>query len=140
MVGALPVSFAMEKRPQGHGYTVLEVDGNNPFFPDGLRLNGHEFHYCRIISPGADENRTAFRVLRGTGMDGKRDGVTRKNILAGFTHLHALGTPLWAPGMIGAARRYHAGRHDQEEDNASPCGKERVTLNAAKESQKDAHT
>ena len=32
MVGALPVKFGMEKRPQGHGYTELEVDTDNPFF------------------------------------------------------------------------------------------------------------
>ena len=110
MVGALPVSFGMEKRPQGHGYTVLEVDGENPFYPVGTRLNGHEFHYCRILSRGEGAERTAFHVRRGTGMDGKREGMTRKSILAGFTHIHALGTPQWAPAMIGAAGRYHAQR------------------------------
>jgi len=108
MVGALSVSFGVEKRPQGHGYTVLEVDGENPFYPVGTRLNGHEFHYCRILSRGEGAERTAFHVRRGMGLDGKREGMTRKNILAGFTHVHALGTPQWAPALIGAARRYHA--------------------------------
>jgi cobyrinic acid a,c-diamide synthase len=113
MVGALPVSFGMEKRPQGHGYTVLEVDGENPFYPVGTRLNGHEFHYCRIRSGGVGSERTAFNVRRGAGIDGKRDGMTRKNILAGFTHVHALGTPQWAPALIGAAMKYHAERRHQ---------------------------
>jgi cobyrinic acid a,c-diamide synthase len=45
-------------------------------------------------------------------MDGKRDGMTRKNILAGFTHVHALGTPQWAPALLGAAGKYRAERHD----------------------------
>lgn len=108
MVGALPVSFGMEKRPQGHGYTVLEADGENPFYPVGTRLHGHEFHYCRIISGGTVPARTAFSVRRGTGLDGKREGMTRKNILAGFTHIHTLGTPQWAPALIGAARKYRA--------------------------------
>ena len=112
MVGALPISFGMEKRPQGHGYTVLEVERENPFFPIGMQLKGHEFHYCRILSCEVGEYHLAFRVTRGTGMDGKRDGMTRKNILAGFTHLHALGTPQWAPALIGAARRYRAERHN----------------------------
>ena len=99
MVGALPVTFGMEKRPQGHGYTVLEVERENPFFPVGMQLKGHEFHYCRILSrDGGRRTRLAFRVRRGTGMDGKRDGMTRKNILAGFTHLHALGTPAMGRG------------------------------------------
>lgn len=110
MVGALPVTFGMEKRPQGHGYTVLTVDRENPFFPIGMQLKGHEFRYCRILSHGAADDQLVYRIRRGTGMDGKRDGLTRKNILAGFTHLHALGTPQWAVAMIATARRYQAAR------------------------------
>ena len=110
MVGALPVSFGMEKRPQGHGYTILEVERENPFFPVGMQLKGHEFHYCRVLSCGAEGDRMAFRVRRGTGIDGKRDGMIRKGILAGFTHLHALGTPEWAPSLVEKARIYHAGK------------------------------
>jgi len=124
MVGALPVSFGMEKRPQGHGYTVLEADGENPFYPIGTRLNGHEFHYCRILSRGEGSEKTAFHVERGTGIDGTREGVTRKNILAGFTHVHALGTPQWAPALIGAAGRYRAQRQGQ---HPSPCGEDNAS-------------
>jgi cobyrinic acid a,c-diamide synthase len=115
MVGALPVAFGMEKRPQGHGYTVLEVERENPFFPVGTRLNGHEFHYCRILSLKEGGGQMVFRVERGTGIDGRKDGFCRNNILATFTHLHALGTPQWAEGLIGAAERYRAGRQDAEQ-------------------------
>lgn len=110
MVGALPVAFKMERRPQGHGYTVLEVVRENPFFPVGTRLNGHEFHYCRIISSGAGDNQAAYRVIRGMGMGAGQDGLVQKNILAGFSHLHAAGTPLWAPALIDKARRYRDAR------------------------------
>ena len=103
MVGALPVKFGMEKRPQGHGYTTMTVDQENPFFPIGQTITGHEFHYCRILSQSDHESHTAYRVVRGTGMDGQRDGLCRKNILAGFTHLHALGTPEWAGALIDSA-------------------------------------
>jgi cobyrinic acid a,c-diamide synthase len=123
MVGALPVVFSMEKRPQGHGYTEMEVDGENPFFPIGTKLNGHEFHYCRILSRTEDGNHTACRVLRGTGMDGKRDGMVRKNILACFTHLHALGTPQWADALIDKARQYRTG----QKQTACPPLKKRGT-------------
>jgi cobyrinic acid a,c-diamide synthase len=108
MAGALPVAFGMERRPQGHGYTRLEADRENPFFPLGTALKGHEFHYCRILSGGAEGARTAFRVRRGTGIDGKREGMVRRNILAGFTHLHALGTPEWAPALVEKARQHRA--------------------------------
>lgn len=106
LAGALPLAFGLEKRPQGHGYTTLAVDQENPFFAVGTQITGHEFHYCRVLSSREDDGRTVCRVLRGTGMDGRRDGFCRKGILAGFTHLHALGTPQWAPSLVGQARQY----------------------------------
>jgi cobyrinic acid a,c-diamide synthase len=113
MVGFLPVSFEMEKRPQGHGYTVVDVERENPFFPVGTRLAGHEFHYSRLLSWEGEKGQLAFRVERGSGIDGMRDGLCRKNVLASFTHLHALGTPRWAEGLIERARWYRAGRREE---------------------------
>ena len=113
MVGALPVSFGLEKRPQGHGYTSLAVDQANPFFPVGQTITGHEFHYCRILSKNDAETSTAFNVLKGTGLDGRREGLCRKNILAGFTHVHALGTPGWADAIMARASQYHRKKLNQ---------------------------
>jgi cobyrinic acid a,c-diamide synthase len=113
MVGFLSISFGMEKRPQGHGYTVLQVEGENPFYPLGTEIMGHEFHYSRILSWNESEGHLAFRVKRGIGMDGKRDGLCRKNVLATFTHVHALGTREWAEGLIGMARRFRADRRER---------------------------
>ncbi|MGA3206361.1 MAG: cobyrinate a,c-diamide synthase [Syntrophales bacterium] len=112
MVGFLAISFGMEKRPQGHGYTVLHVEEENPFFPVGTEIKGHEFHYSRILSRKEDEGHLAFRVKRGIGMDGRRDGLCRKNVLATFTHVHALGTREWAEGLVGSAKRFRAGGKD----------------------------
>lgn len=110
MTGLLPVTFGLEKKPQGHGYTTLVVDRENPFFPVGQTLTGHEFHYCRILSQEEDAS-TACLVLRGTGMGGRRDGMCQNNILASFTHLHALGTPEWADALIDTAKAYQAIKH-----------------------------
>jgi len=112
MAGALPVAFSLEKKPQGHGYTTLVVDRDNAFFPIGQTLIGHEFHYCRILSP-RENTSTAYYVLRGTGMGGGRDGMCQNNILAGFTHLHALGTPEWAGALMDAAGRYRRSKINQ---------------------------
>lgn len=112
MVGFLPITFGMEKHPQGHGYTVLDVEEENPFFPIGTELRGHEFHYSRILSWKEDGRHLAFRVKRGIGIDGTRDGLCRKNVLASFTHVHALGTPEWAEGLVARARRFHAGKEN----------------------------
>jgi len=100
------VAFGMERRPQGHGYTTLTVDRENPFFPMGTTITGHEFHYCRILSQREEDTHTAFNVLKGTGFGGCREGMCRKNILAGFTHLHALGAPEWANALIAKAQEY----------------------------------
>ena len=103
MVGALPVAFQMEKRPQGHGYTLLEVEKENPFFAVGSILKGHEFHYSRVLWLEEGEAHLCCRVKRGAGIDGTRDGLCRKNVLANYSHLHALGTEAWADALVGKA-------------------------------------
>ncbi len=108
MVGALPVVFAFGARPQGHGYTVLETVQENPFFPVGGVFRGHEFHYTFMESSSSDDLSFAFRVQRGYGYDGERDGLCCRNVLASYTHLHALGTESWAPSLVGAACRFKA--------------------------------
>jgi cobyrinic acid a,c-diamide synthase len=108
MVGALPFSVLLEKKPQGHGYTVLEVDRPNPYFPLGTKLLGHEFHYSRIIEGDVEKLNLIFRLERGHGVTGHRDGISYKNVLATYTHIHALATPAWAKALVGQARKYRA--------------------------------
>ncbi len=103
MVGALPLHCVMEERPQGHGYTMLEVQGNNPYYPVGETLKGHEFHYSRPIMSRAEEFKPVFKVLRGRGIDGDRDGLCKKNLLATYTHVHAAGNDMWGKGLFRAA-------------------------------------
>lgn len=109
MSGALPFDVEVCPAPQGHGYTELVVDQPNPFFPQGLALRGHEFHYSKILFEGAAP-RTAANVVRGTGCFERRDGIAAGNIWASYTHLHALATPEWASGVLNAARRFAHGR------------------------------
>jgi cobyrinic acid a,c-diamide synthase len=117
MAGVFPYDFVMGKKPQGHGYTILEVMAGNPYFPAGTRLKGHEFHYSRIRPEPGPKERLAFRVVRGAGIGGQRDGLVYKNVLATFTHLHALGAPQWAPSLVARARQYQQARqlHPVEE-------------------------
>jgi cobyrinic acid a,c-diamide synthase len=102
MAGVLPFQVEVCPRPQAHGYVQLSIDRTNPFFPKGMHLRGHEFHHSRILLEG--EPPTAFAIERGTGCYQGRDGVMVKNVLASYTHLHALATPEWASGLMGAAR------------------------------------
>ncbi len=106
MAGIFPVSFTLKRKPQAHGYTNLRVTAANPFYPVGTRIKGHEFRYSRIEEWPDDPGMLALSVERGVGFAGRRDGLVYKNVLAIYTHIHALGTPQWAPGLVGAARRY----------------------------------
>jgi cobyrinic acid a,c-diamide synthase len=108
MAGVLPFGVEMVERPQGHGYTEIEVDAENPFYAPGTRLRGHEFHYSKIVVGGA--LRTACAVQRGAGCGGGRDGVVVNRVWASYTHLHALATPEFVAGVIWAARGWRDGR------------------------------
>lgn len=103
MSGVLPFEVEVLAEPQGHGYAELVVDRPNPFFPEGLRLRGHEFHYSRIVLRGPAPV-TACAVERGTGCFAGRDAVIAGNVWAAYTHLHALATPEWAGALLSAAQ------------------------------------
>lgn len=106
MVGALPVKFVMEKKPQGHGYTIMEADSENPYYSEGEIIKGHEFHYSRPVIGEEDQINTAFNVKRGHGFDGKRDGIYRKNLFATYTHIHSAGYSQWGERFVQKACQY----------------------------------
>jgi cobyrinic acid a,c-diamide synthase len=108
MVGVFPVRFAIDAKPQGHGYSVLQVDQPNPFFEVGCTIKGHEFRYSRALDCLDGDISTACRVIRGKGFDGKRAGLVYKNVMACFCHVHALGTEQWGRALVGAARDFRA--------------------------------
>jgi cobyrinic acid a,c-diamide synthase len=106
MVGVLPLSFDFYPRPQGHGYTIVTVENENPFYAVGSEIRGHEFHYSRVLQWNGDEQDLVFRMQRGVGITSDRDGLCYKNVLATYTHIHALGTPQWAQAMVRNAITY----------------------------------
>ena len=106
MVGILPLTFDFYSRPQGHGYTVVTVENENPFYEVGAEIRGHEFHYSRVLHWSGDENDLVFRMQRGVGITKEKDGICYKNVLATYTHIHALGTPHWAPALVRNAVAY----------------------------------
>jgi cobyrinic acid a,c-diamide synthase len=103
MVGVIPAEVQVSEKPEGHGYVIAETMDENPLFPIGLTIRGHEFHHSKIsIKNGA---KFAYQIRRGKGIDGKRDGVLYKNVFAAYTHLHALGTPSWAEAFVSLAAK-----------------------------------
>jgi cobyrinic acid a,c-diamide synthase len=106
MAEIFPLTFELDKKPQAHGYTVIKVKEDNPFFNKGTELKGHEFHYSKVVEIGNEKVNMAFDVKRGKGITGKTDGITYRNVLATYTHLHAIGSPEWADGIINSATKY----------------------------------
>lgn len=109
LVGVFPVHFSLEKKPQAHGYTILSARRNNPFYPENTKIKGHEFRYSRVAQWNGSRDDLAFAMERGVGFVDGGDGLVYKNVLALYTHIHAVGTPEWAPALVGRAREYIQG-------------------------------
>lgn len=106
MTGILPIQFGLSKKPQGHGYTAVEVVHENPFFDKGETLKGHEFRYSSILHIDYQDKEMAFKMERGKGILKKKDGFFRNNTFGTYTHIHALGAPSWAPSLIQKALQF----------------------------------
>ncbi|QJA05536.1 cobyrinate a,c-diamide synthase [Thermosulfurimonas marina] len=101
MCGVLPVDFEVRERPAGHGYSLVGVVAPNPYYPEGLLLQGHEFHYSVPTRVGEGPS-FVLKVERGFGFDGLRDGILYKRVFGTYTHVHAVSTPAWLEGWLRA--------------------------------------
>ncbi len=108
MAGVLPWDFVVGRRPQGHGYTVLEACEDNPYYKSGELIRGHEFHYSRPVGLTPEDSKSYFscKVLRGHGFDGLHEGLVYKNVFGTYTHTHALENTVWADRLISVAENY----------------------------------
>jgi cobyrinic acid a,c-diamide synthase len=106
MAGVLPLVFGLSEKPQGLGYTMIKVESKNPFFNIGTEFRGHEFHYSYVIDCPNGKSNMVFSMERGAGIKDCKDGFVYKNVLATYTHIHALGTPGWAESLVNNAKEY----------------------------------
>jgi len=108
MVGAIGADVVMHERPTGRGYVRLQVEPGHPWgLGAGAEVRAHEFHYSSLenVAPGT---RYAYRVARGHGIDGERDGIVAGNIVASYAHLRAVGGCDW-PARFAAFVRARRG-------------------------------
>ena len=109
MTGIFPYDVVLEEKPQGHGYTVLECVGDNPYFDTGTTFKGHEFHYSRLI--GCEPTLPfVFRLKKGHGIVAGWDGMCYKGVLASYSHIHAVGNEHWSAAMVRAALKFRQER------------------------------
>jgi len=115
MSGIFPVVAQFCGKPQGLGYVRGTVTAENPFFPLGMEILGHEFHYSRCRWQGAPPPH-GLLLHKGQGMGGCQgevsmrgqnlDGLLHRNVWASYTHIFALAVPCWASNFVAAARRF----------------------------------
>ena len=97
MAGVIQGDIQMHERPVGRGYIQLQETPDAPWGgnerPNEV-MYGHEFHYSELVN--LTENYTyAYNVLRGTGLDGKHDGIIYKNLLANYAHMRDTSRHHW---------------------------------------------
>ena len=108
MVGAVPADVVIGDKPRGRGYMLVEETGDGPWQPlarpgDKVRLPAHEFHYAALEN--LPEGQTfAFKVIRGEGIDGSRDGLIVGNLLASFMHLRDVEATRWVGRFVTFVR------------------------------------
>ena len=106
LAGVFPVRFGLHRKPQAHGYTELTVRGRNPFYKEGEKIKGHEFRYSTVLSWQGNSADLALEMNRGVGFMDGRDGLVFNNVLALYTHIHALSTPQWAGSLVARALEF----------------------------------
>lgn len=103
MVGVVPADIVMHPRPVGRGYVHLRETGRSPWLrasaASAHTIRAHEFHYSSVenLSPDIE---FAYEVERGHGVDGRHDGIVRKNMLASYSHLRDVAGNRWARRFV----------------------------------------
>jgi cobyrinic acid a,c-diamide synthase len=101
MANVLPLDLRMHDKPQGRGYVRLQCQGNHPW--PGLRgqlLRAHEFHYSGVEWMDESHLEFVYEVQRGHGVDGHRDGIRYRNVLASYCHLRDVRQSAWASQFV----------------------------------------
>lgn len=121
MVGIIPADAKMEETPQGRGLirysetalmpwpadplkTALEPENSHMSSTDDTLvstdiISAHEFHYSHLVNITEPLN-YAYKIHRGSGIDGQHDGIVYKNLLACYAHLQDTGQNHWAKRFI----------------------------------------
>jgi cobyrinic acid a,c-diamide synthase len=107
MAGALPADVVMHERPVGRGYVELQTTADAPWSagagPAPQTLRGHEFHYSSLENLATDQ-KFAYKVVRGHGVDGGRDGIVHRSVLASYVHLRSGAGSDWAAQFVAFVR------------------------------------
>ncbi len=103
MVGFLPLKTKMYEKFQAQGYSVYRASKPCIIARRNQKIVGHEFHYSKPTLTGKAD--FAFRVERGFGIDGRKDGIMKENTLGCYIHVHFLSDRSIARRFIKKAKK-----------------------------------
>jgi len=106
MVGVIPADCVMHERPQGRGYVRLQETAYAPWppGPQAQEFAAHEFHYSGLENL-PDGLQFAYQVKRGSGIDGRHDGIVMHRLLACYSHMRDTAQHHWAGRFVEFVRR-----------------------------------
>jgi cobyrinic acid a,c-diamide synthase len=117
MVGVIDADTTMYEKPRGRGYVKLQENAKTTLWPftndsdTSTLIHAHEFHYSDIDGLSSN-NKYAYTVKRGTGLDQQNDGLIYKNLLASYTHLRNTRATPWVERFLSFVK-------DKKEANQS---------------------
>ncbi|AIZ56402.1 cobyrinic acid A,C-diamide synthase [Candidatus Methanoplasma termitum] len=85
------------------GYVEMTAAEDNMLCEKGWSVRGHEFHYSKT---SAKQEKYAFRLSRGFGIENGRDGMVVGNTVAGYTHIHFASNPKIPGRFVGNCYKY----------------------------------
>ncbi len=110
MVGIIPGDTVMGTRPVGRGYASLAETEDSLWPAHAEPIPAHEFHYSHLENLAPDLT-YAYRVLRGQGIDGARDGYVQRNLLASYCHRRGSGARGWIAPFLSKVSAHRAERN-----------------------------
>ncbi len=116
MVGIIPADAKMEETPQGRGLIRYSETEQMPWPTDSANIatglnspvgdtahteifSAHEFHYSHLVNIHQPLN-FAYKIHRGSGIDGQHDGIIYNNLLACYAHLQDTSQNHWAKRFV----------------------------------------
>lgn len=87
--GLLPIHFEMTNKLAALGYREIEQAEVHSTLLKGEKLNGHEFHYAKVLPNQKGRHLWLYKDIYGRACF---DGYVEGNIMGGFTHLYPEGS------------------------------------------------
>ncbi len=107
MVGAIDGDVVMHERPVGarlRQSSTRRPRSRGPAERPASARSARTNSTTRAIENLPADTRFAYRVRRGHGVDGERDGIVTRNVLASFAHRRSTDRDNWAARFVEFVR------------------------------------